>query len=131
MKKVILFVFSLLTISAFGQREFEMTEGDTSYIMKKYFMCFLKRGPVQSKDSLERAQNQELHLNHLNKLSESGKLIVAGPFETTGDLRGILIFDVDTEEEVYKLEGEDPAVKKGIFIIEVLPWWTAKGVCLN
>ena len=67
---------------------------------------------------------------HLNKLSEMGKLSVAGPFENGGDHRGLLIFDVETIDEALKLEGDDPAVKSGRLKMEAIYWWGAKGTKL-
>lgn len=114
MKKI--FIAVLLLSFAFvsqAQREFSYTEGDTTYTMKRYVFMLLNKGETRSQDSLQAAKIQEQHLAHLNSMAESGKLIVAGPFEEGGDHRGLLIFDVETLEEAKKLEAEDPAVKTG------------------
>lgn len=44
MKKLILLVFSHFFTSAllYAMDEFEMKEGETNYILKKYYFCFLK-----------------------------------------------------------------------------------------
>lgn len=125
-----LFTFTLL-LSAQNQREFSYTEGDTTYTMKRYVFMMLDRGTTKSKDSLEAAKHQELHLAHLNKLAEEGKLIVAGPFEGGGDHRGLLIFDVESVEEALKLEGEDPSVKSGRLKMNAFYWWGAKGTVIK
>lgn len=125
-----LFTFTLL-LSAQNQREFSYTEGDTTYTMKRYVFMMLDRGTTKSKDSLEAAKYQELHLAHLNKLAEEGKLIVAGPFEGGGDHRGLLIFDVESVEEALKLEGEDPSVKSGRLKMNAFYWWGAKGTVIK
>ena len=131
----LLISFSLLIIgivaSAQEQREFSYTEGDTTYTMKRYVFMLLNKGNSRSQDSIEAASIQEQHLAHLNKLSEQGKLIVAGPFEEGGDHRGLLIFDVATVEEALKLEGEDPAVKAGRLSMEAFYWWGAKGTVIK
>ncbi|QGY45467.1 hypothetical protein GM418_17850 [Maribellus comscasis] len=132
MKKV-LFVLFLATysLSSFSQREFSHTEGDTTYTMKRYVFMLLESGETKSKDSTEAAQFQELHLSHLNNLAESGKLIVAGPFEGGGEHRGLLIFDVDTVDEALKLEGEDPMVKSDRLRMNAFYWWGAKGTVIK
>ncbi|WP_321343921.1 YciI family protein [uncultured Draconibacterium sp.] len=136
MKKFI-FAFSLFTfafslaVSAQDQREFSYTEGDTTYTMKRYVFMLLESGETRSKDSTEAAHYQELHMAHLNKLAESGKLIVAGPFEGGGDNRGLLIFDVETVDEALKLEGEDPSVKTNRLKMNAFYWWGAKGTVLK
>lgn len=111
-----------------SEREFVMP-GDSSIIMKKYFMVFLMTGPNRSHDDSTAKALQAGHMQHIQKMADSGKMIIAGPFENTpeGTMRGLLIFDVDTAEEAIKMAEEDPAVKAGRLRLEVLPWWTAKG----
>ncbi|RKD89732.1 YciI family protein [Mangrovibacterium diazotrophicum] len=130
--KKLLFVISafLISVSAFAQREFSMTEGDTTYVMKRYVFMHLLSGTERSQDSLEAAKIQEQHLAHLNKMADSGKLVVAGPFENGGEYRGLLIFDVETIEEALALEGEDPAVKAKRLKMQAFYWWGAKGTKL-
>ncbi len=134
MKKLLLVILltGFATVSyAQDQREFSYTEGDTTYVMKRYVFMLLNKGETRSQDSTEAAKIQEQHLAHLNKLSEMGKLIVAGPFEEGGDHRGLLIFDVATVEEALKLEAEDPAVKTGRLSMEAFYWWGAKGTVIR
>lgn len=128
MKKVLylsLLLFVSLCVSA--QREFSMTEGDTTFVMKRYVLMLLNKGPDRSQDSVQAAEIQKGHLEHLNKMAESGKLVIAGPFENGGEHRGLLIFDVETIDEATKLESEDPAVKSGRLKMEAIYWWGAKG----
>ena len=131
----VLLAFCLLTFALASQaqdkREFSYTEGDTTYTMKRYVFMLLNKGETRSTDSIQAAKIQEQHLAHLNKLSEMGKLIVAGPFEQGGDHRGLLIFDVETVDEALKLEGEDPAVKAGRLSMEAFYWWGAKGTVIK
>lgn len=133
--KKITFAFLLLTftiaLNAQEQREFSYSEGDTTYTMKRYVFMLLESGGTKSKDSTEAAHFLEMHLAHLNSLSESGKLIVAGPFEGGGDHLGLLIFDVETVDEALKLEGEDPSVKTGRLKMNAFYWWGAKGTVIN
>ena len=131
MRKLLLFIsVFLVSASAFAQREFSMTEGDTTYVMKRYVFMHLLSGSERSQDSLETAKIQEQHLAHLNKMADSGKLVVAGPFENGGEYRGLLIFDVETIEEALALEGEDPAVQTKRLKMQAFYWWGAKGTKL-
>ncbi len=129
MKKFILLVLGLLFTSSslYSQEEFEMKEGDTTYIMKKYYFCLLKRGPNKSLDSLQLKEIQKGHLAHINKLAKEGKIVLAGPFDGNFDARGILVFNTSSLEEAEKLQREDPAIKTGRLIMEIYPWWAAKG----
>ncbi|WP_167618361.1 YciI family protein [Maribellus sediminis] len=134
MKHIFLAVLLLAVagiVNAQDQREFSYTEGDTTYTMKRYVFMLLNKGETRSQDSVEAAKIQEQHLAHLNTLAESGKLIVAGPFDGGGDHRGLLIFDVETVDEALKLEAEDPAVKKGRLSMEAFYWWGAKGTVIK
>ncbi len=120
-----------LQIDEKGFETFEMTEGDTTYIMKKYFMVFLKKGEKRDQSPEESAIIQKGHMDHMAKLAEEGIIQMAGPFGDDGEVRGIVIYSVPTEEEVKKLTSEDPAVKAGRLIMEIHPFWCAKGTTLN
>jgi uncharacterized protein YciI len=90
--------------------------------MKPFVMVFLKRGPGKF-EKAERDRLVGLHLENIGKLAEMKKLVLAGPFMEDGDLRGIYIFDVATVEEAKALTETDPAVKAGVFSIELHPWY--------
>ncbi len=116
-----------MQIDSLGYETFEMQEGDTTYMMKKYFMAFLKEGPLRTQDADEAMKIQEGHLAHLGQLAEDGKICIAGPFADDGEIRGIVIFNVPTKREVEELISQDPAVRAGRLILEVHPWWAAQG----
>lgn len=121
----------ILSSISIAQEEFEMKEGDTTFIMKKYYFSLLKRGPNKNIDSVRLAELQKGHLAHINKLANDGKISIAGPFDGDFDWRGIIIFNTKTQEEAEKLQAEDPSVKAGRLIFEIYPWWAAKGSKLN
>ncbi len=127
---LILVVIAISSIGAFAQREFSMTEGDTTYVMKRYVFMHLMAGSERTQDSAVAANIQKQHMAHLDKLAKDGKLVVAGPFEKGGDHKGLLIFDVETIDEALKLEGEDPAVKAKRLKMQAFYWWGAKGTKL-
>ena len=127
-----LFIAPVISFAQENPREFSYTEGDTTYTMKQYFICFLNKGPNRdTSDSLAVAKIQKGHLAHLDSLANEGKIHIVGPMGDDGDIRGIVVFDVATKEEALALEGADPAVKAGRLVMEVHPWWTAKGSCLR
>ena len=94
-----------------------------NYGMKTYVMAFLKRGPNRSQDSITASNLQRSHLDNITKLANAGKLVLAGPFLDTGDLKGIYIFDVATIEEAKKLTESDPAIQQGSLIMELKLWY--------
>jgi uncharacterized protein len=132
MKKLFLLILLIgIPFLSYAQNEFEMKSGDTTFVIKKYFLCFLKRGENKDMDSAQIAKIQEEHLAHLTELSNQGKICIAGPFGDNGDLRGIIIFNVASLDEAEKFESEDPAVKAGRLVMEIRPWWGAKGSMLK
>ena len=97
--------------------------GADDYGMKQYVMAFLKRGPNRDRSKEESDKLQRAHMDNIGRLAEEGKLVLAGPFMSEGDLRGIYIFDVKTEEEAKALVDTDPAIKAGSLVMELIPWY--------
>lgn len=61
---------------------------------------------------------------NIGRLAEEGKLAVAGPFGTNEKgYRGLYIFNVGSVEDAKKLVETDPAVKAGILMADMTPWY--------
>jgi len=97
--------------------------GADQYGMKTYVMAFLRSGPVKITDSVERAKLQNAHLKNIMRLAAEGKLIIAGPFLDNQEIRGIFVFNVATVDEAKKLTETDPAIKAGVLVMELHPWY--------
>lgn len=97
--------------------------GADDYGMKKYVIAFLKTGPVEIKDSVERRQLLMAHLKNIQRLAKEGKLILAGPFMDDQKIEGIFVFNVESVEEAKALTETDPAVKAGTLEMELHPWY--------
>lgn len=97
--------------------------GADDYGMKTYVMAYLKRGPNRPTNKAEASKLQEAHMANISRLAESGKLVLAGPFLDTGQVRGIYIFDVRTVEEAAALTASDPAIQYGSLVMELHPWY--------
>ncbi|GAA4275212.1 hypothetical protein U6A24_17750 [Aquimarina gracilis] len=104
--------------------------GDT-VIMQQYFIAFLKRGPNRSQNKQEADSLQKLHMAHLGRMYEEGYADISGPFGDDGDIRGITIYNTPTQKMADSLANMDPMVKAGRVVIEVHPWWAAKGFPLR
>jgi len=128
---LVLLVLNFLFFITAAQREFKTQEGDTTYTMKRYVFMLLDTDSDRSHDSVTAAKIQKGHMDHINAMAKSGKLVVAGPFEKGGEHRGLLIFDLETVDEALKLEGEDPAVKSGRLKMNAFYWWGAKGTVIK
>jgi uncharacterized protein YciI len=93
--------------------------------MKMFVLCILKTGPKDAE--IKGTAREEIfagHFANIGRLAEEGKLAVAGPFgENDKSYRGLYIFNVATVEEAEKLAVLDPAVKAGVFVPELTPWY--------
>ncbi|MCH4552297.1 YciI family protein [Aestuariibaculum lutulentum] len=116
-----------------GFKTFDYVDEKTqdTILMQQYFMAFLKSGPIRSQNEEEAELLQEAHLNYLGKMYELGYADISGPFGDDGDIRGITIYNVPTQKMADSLANADPMVKAGRLIVEIHPWWAAKGFSLR
>lgn len=90
---------------------------------RTYFVGLLRRGPRWTPgESPALAKLQEAHLANIRKLAQTGKLVLAGPFEDEGPLRGIFVFKTASIAEPKTLAETDPAVQAGRFVISIHTW---------
>lgn len=99
--------------------------GADEHGMKSYVLCILKTGPKDAEiKGDERKEIFAGHFANIQRLADEGKLAVAGPFgKNDRSYRGLYIFNVTTIEEAEKLVVLDPAVKAGVFVPELTPWY--------
>lgn len=100
-------------------------------LMQEYFIAFLKTGPNRSQSEEEANKLQAAHLAHLGKMYDLGYADISGPFGDDVDIRGITIYNVPTLQIADSLANSDPMVKAGRLVIEMHPWWAAKGFRLR
>ena len=97
--------------------------------LKQYSFVLLRR-PPDAPDYPEKRLDeiQEQHLAHLAELHEREVLLLAGPFGDQPDesLRGLCVMTTSVSE-TRALMANDPAVKAGRLVPEVMCWWTAPG----
>ncbi len=117
-------------IDTAGFQTFQHHTGDTTYLMKQYYMCFLKEGPKRDQNPEEAAIIQENHLAHLAQLGAERKICLAGPFADDSGIQGVVIYSTPTYEEAVTLANADPAVKAGRLVVEIHPFWAAVGAQL-
>lgn len=72
-------------------------------------------------------KTQAAHMAYNFEMMDKHKLLVAGPFEDGGKMRGILIFDRTDMDEVKRIVGADPWAKAGGLEAEFLSLWTMQG----
>ena len=93
------------------------------YGMKKYVMVFLKTGSATNVPKSKSDSAFAGHMQNINRLAESGKLVVAGPFFKNDKYRGIFILNADSIEEGRKLVESDPAVQAKLLDMDLLMWY--------
>lgn len=92
--------------------------------MKNYILVILKTGPAVIEDKALRDSLFAGHFSNMNKMSEAGKLIVAGPLaQNERTYRGIFILDTTEEKEALELLAGDPTIANGIFEVELFKWY--------
>ncbi|HEX3085297.1 MAG TPA: YciI family protein [Pyrinomonadaceae bacterium] len=99
--------------------------------MQTVYFGFLKKGPNRKDgdDKLPEVQElQKAHLANINRLAETKKLVMAGPFGDDGELRGIFVFRVESLKEAQDLAATDPMIKIDRLKLELHPWQVPAGV---
>ena len=95
-----------------------------------YELVLMRRGhrdPGLDEQTADLLQRQ--HLGHLETMKAAGYLEVAGPFRDQPDdnWRGLCVYRVGSLDEARRLAEEDPAVRAGQLIVDVMSWYTARG----
>ena len=91
----------------------------------QFQMAIMKKGPewVSTKEP-ERKQIRQQHLANVLSLLDSGKAVITGPFDDDTDLAGIFILRASSTAEAKSWVDADPAVKAGLMVPEMHPWWS-------
>src|SRR5690606_29022075 len=93
--------------------------GVDDYGMRSYVLVVLKTGPTPVTYAEARKAMFAGHFANMERLSESGKLVVAGPFSKDPDgWRGLFVFAVDSVEEARNLTANDPVIVNGEMVAE-------------
>jgi len=128
---IIIFLTLVFQFNGYSQENnfetFEYNEGDTTYLMKKYYLLIYERGENRDHSKEEAAEIQKGHLAHISKLADEKKICIVGPMADDGPERGIIIYSVFSKEEASELSKKDPAVIAGRLTFRILPFWAAKG----
>ncbi len=106
-----------------------MKKATTPMKLTTAYIGFLSRGPKWTPEKTPATEElQKAHMANINRLAETKKLVMAGPFGDNGTLRGIFVFKVASLGEAKELAETDPSVKAGRLAIDVLPWMVPEGI---
>jgi uncharacterized protein YciI len=98
--------------------------------LKTYYLVLLKKGPNRAQDSLAIEEIQRGHMAHLEKMAAEKKMCLGGPMGVSHEIRGICVYNTASLEETTQLVHQDPAIKSGRLIAEIIPWLSESGNCL-
>ncbi|CAN5405752.1 hypothetical protein BH23BAC1_BH23BAC1_29600 [soil metagenome] len=98
--------------------------GADDYGMKSYLLVILKTGENITTDKALIEKAFRGHMENINRLADSGKLIVAGPLgKNENNYRGIFILNASTFEEARELLETDPAISEKLLEAELYNWY--------
>ncbi len=126
MKKIILFLIATIIFSQSAISQKNNKEKAEPNI-KQFWLVILKTGPKDKEitDSTERNKIFAGHFSNMKRLHEEGILKAAGPFgKNDFTWRGLFVLDCKTKEEAENYVKTDPAVAAGVFVVDILPWFS-------
>jgi uncharacterized protein YciI len=93
--------------------------------MVQFQMALLKKGPKWGGTAeQQRGEILQQHFANVMSMLDTGKAVIAGPMADDTDLAGILILRASSAGEARIWVDADPALKAGLFIAEMHPWWS-------
>jgi len=120
-KLVLLFIVTFSLIAA----PLTLAQQKEEHKMVQFQMALLKKGPKwDATKEQERNLILQQHIASVVALLDSGKAAITGPFADNTDIAGIFILRASSATEAKNWVDNDPAVKAGLFIAEIHPWWS-------
>lgn len=104
--------------------------GADDYGMRGYVLVVLKTGPNRVPAGPERDEMFRGHFANMKRLSEAGKLVLAGPFDGVDGWRGLFVFAVKDIEEARQLAASDPVLVKGEMVAEYHKYYGSAALML-
>lgn len=99
--------------------------------MRSYVLVILRTGPTRVPDGDARKAMFAGHMANIGRLSDEGKLVLAGPFgDKDGDWRGLFVFAVADIEEAKALVATDPVIVQGEMVAEYHSWYGSAATVL-
>jgi len=93
--------------------------------MVQFQIALLRKGPNWNGTAEpQRKLILKQHFANVMSLLDTGKAVVAGPMGDDTDLAGIFILRAASAAEAKTWVEADPAVKAGLLVAEIHPWWS-------
>lgn len=98
--------------------------GADDYGMRNYVLVILRTGPTRVEDPERRKAMFAGHMANIQRLSDEGKMVLAGPFgDSGGDWRGLFVFAVDDIDAAKALVATDPVIINGEMVADYHKWY--------
>ncbi len=104
--------------------------GADDYGMRPYVLVVLKTGPNRMPPGPERDDMFKGHFANMKRLSDEGKLALAGPFDGADGWRGLFVFAVKDIDEARQLAATDPVLVKGEMVAEYHKYYGSAALML-
>lgn len=104
--------------------------GADDHGMRSYVLVVLKTGPNKMPPGPERDEMFRGHFANMKRLSEEGKLALAGPFDGVDGWRGLFVFAVKDIDEAKKLAATDPVLLSGEMVAEYHKYYGSAALML-
>jgi hypothetical protein len=104
--------------------------GADDHGMRRYVLVILKTGPNAVPAGPERDEMFRGHFANMKRLSEEGKLALAGPLDGVDGWRGLFVFAVGDIEEAKRLTATDPVIIKGEMVAEYHTYYGSAALML-
>jgi uncharacterized protein YciI len=91
--------------------------------MRRLILALMVKGPNWTPSATAQDErNQAEHLALLTRLRGSGELLLSGPIPDGDPERGVLVFDLHSEDDVRALLADDAHIRSGQLAIVIYPW---------
>ena len=104
--------------------------GADEYGMKPYVLVILKTGPQRMPDGPDRNAMFQGHFANMKRLSEDGKLVLAGPLDGVDGMRGLFVFAVADIDEAKRLAETDPVIVNGEMVAQYHKYYGSAALML-
>lgn len=98
--------------------------------MRSYVLVVLKSGTTKMPAGHERDEMFRGHFANMKRLSDEGKLALAGPFDGVDGWRGLFVLAVSDIAEAKKLTETDPVLIKGEMVAEYHKYYGSAALML-